>query len=199
MTSVTEGGQPRHPGRAGLRMRDMVGAVVVLVAIIGVIMAIYGGCTFSPGGPTVDQSAIPSADAAGELSRTARSVDFAVRSPEVPKGWRANSSSTSPVAAGEVLVRVGWITASGAFVQLSQSGGAVADVLVTETGAQEAPAKTGTVDVAGVTWTTYPSRRDEPAWVATIDGTVLLITGSAQEKEFRELATATRQAAPLTR
>lgn len=196
MASVTEGG---HPGRAGLRMRDMIGAVAVLLAIIGVVMAFYGGCTFSPGGPSVDPSSIPSVDAANELSRTARSVDFPLRSPAVPKDWQANSTGTAAVGAGEIVVRVGWITASGAFVQLSQSGGSVEDVLVKETGAEKAPAADGSVEVAGTTWTNYPSRRNEPAWVTDMDGTVLLITGSAPEKEFRELATATQEAEPLAK
>jgi hypothetical protein len=178
-------------------MRDMIGAVIVLVAIIGVVMAFYGGCTFSPGGPTVDRSSIPSTDAAAELSRTARSVAFPLRSPEVPKGWQANSAGTAPVGAGEIVVRVGWVTASGAFAQLSQSGGTVEDVLLKETGADHAPRATGTVEVAGTTWTSYPSRRDEPAWVTELDGTVLLITGSAPENELRELATATQKAEPL--
>jgi uncharacterized protein DUF4245 len=183
-------------------MRDMVGAVVVLVAIIGVVMAFYGGCSFSPGRPAVDSSAIPSADAAGQLARTARSVAFPVREPAVPKGWRANSASTSAVgsgASGNVVVRVGWITSSGAFVQLSQSGGEASDVLVKELGQAEAPAPDGSVEVDGATWTSYPGRRDEPAWVRSLDGTVVLITGSAPESEFRQLATATQQATPLAR
>jgi hypothetical protein len=194
MGFVTEGG---HPGRAGLRMRDMIGAVVILVAIIGVVMAFYGGCSFSPGGPSVDPSAAPTADAAGELTRTARSVAFPVREPTVPKGWRPNSASAGPVGAGELVVRVGWLTATGTFVQLSQSGGTVKDVLVKETGQAEPPVATGTADVAGVEWTTYPARRDEPAWVTELDGAVLLITGSASEDEFRQLAEATQKATPL--
>lgn len=196
MGFVSEGG---HPGRGGLRMRDMVGAMVVLVAIIGVVMAFYGGCSFSPGRPTVDSAAVPSADASGELTRTARSVAFAVREPAVPKGWRANSADTSSVGAGEVVVRVGWVTSSGKYLQLSQSGGTVADVLVKETGQAEAPRADGSVEVDGVTWTSYPARRDEPAWVTTLDGTVLLVTGSAPESEFRELAAATQDATPLAR
>jgi hypothetical protein len=183
-------------------MRDMVGAVVVLVVIIGVVMAFYGGCTFSPGRPTVDSASVPSADAAGQLTRAARSVAFSVREPAVPKGWRANSASTSAVgsgASGDVVVRVGWITSSGAFVQLSQSGGEASDVLVTELGQAEAPASNGTVEVAGVTWTSYPGRRDEPAWVTSLDGAIVLITGSAPEPEFRQLATATLKATPLAR
>lgn len=199
MGFVTESG---HPGRAGLRMRDMIGAVLVLVAIIGVVMAYFGACSFSPGGPSVDQNAVPTADASGELDRTARSVAFSVRSPVVPAGWRANSAGTSSVgsgASGDVVVRVGWLTASGSYVQLSQSGGDAADVLVKETGQEEAPKASGSVEVDGVTWTSYPARRDEPAWVTELDGTVLLITGSASEADFRRLATATQQATPLTR
>jgi hypothetical protein len=199
MGFVTEGG---HPGRTGLRMRDMVGAVVVLVAIIGVVMAFYGSCSFSPGGPKVDPASAPTADAAGQLSRTARSVTFPVRSPAVPDGWRANSASTSSVgsgASGDVIVRVGWLTSSGAFVQLSQSGGEVADVLVEETGQEKAPTAAGSVEVDGVTWTSYPARREEPAWVTELDGAVLLITGSASEADFRELATAVQEATPLAR
>jgi hypothetical protein len=196
MGFVTEGG---HPGRAGLRMRDMLGAVLILVAIIGAVMAFYGGCSFSPGRPSVDPSSVPSADASGELTRVARSVTFAVREPAVPRGWRANSASTGPAGAGEVIVRVGWVTSSGAFVQLSQSAAEVRDVLVKETGQDDPPASTGTVEVGGETWTRYPGRRDEQAWVAELDGTVVLITGSASEAEFRQLAEATQKAEPLPR
>jgi len=199
MGFVTEGG---HPGRAGLRMRDMVGAVVVLVAIIGAVMGFYGSCSFSPGGPTIDSASVPSADASGQLTRTARTVAFSVREPAVPSGWRANSAGTSPVgagASGDVVVRVGWVTSSGAYLQLSQSGGAAADVLVKETGQDEAPAASGSVEVAGVTWTSYPGRRDEPAWVTELDGAVVLITGSAPDSEFRQLAAAMQKATPLPR
>lgn len=178
----------------------MVGAMVVLVVIIGVVMAFFGSCSFSPGGPSVDPKTAPTADASGQLSRTARSVTFPVREPAVPKGWRANSASTSSVGGGasaDVIVRVGWLTSSGTFLQLSQSGGEVADVLVAETGREEAPAASGSIEVDGVTWTSYPARRDEPAWVTELDGAVVLITGSASEADFRQLATATQTATPL--
>jgi hypothetical protein len=194
MGDVAEGG---HPGRAGLRMRDMVGAVVVLLLIIGAVLAWFGGCSFSPGRPSVDQASVPSADASAALTRAAGSVAFPVREPAVPKGWRANSTSTASVGAGEVVVRVGWLTASGKYLQLSQSGGTVQDVLVTETGQAKAPAATGSVQVDGVRWTSYPGRRDEPVWVTELDGTVVLVTGSASESEFRQLATATQEATPL--
>ncbi|MGB3444212.1 MAG: DUF4245 domain-containing protein [Actinophytocola sp.] len=190
------------PARGSLRMRDMIGAMVVLLLIIGAVLAFYGGCSFSPGGPTVDPKTAPSADASGELERAARSAAFAVREPRVPAGWRPNSASTTAVGAGataSVVVRVGYVTSSGAFLQLSQSGGDAGEVVAKETGQAEPPKANGTVEVDGVTWTTYPGRRDEPAWVADLDGVVVLITGSAQEAEFRQLAAAAQNATPLSR
>ncbi|MFC4853173.1 DUF4245 domain-containing protein [Actinophytocola glycyrrhizae] len=188
------------PGRASLRMRDMIGAMVVLLVIIGAVLAFYGGCQFSPGGPTVDPGTAPSADASGQLERTARSAAFPVREPEVPEEWRPNSTSTTAVGAGgtaSVVVRVGYVTTAGAFVQLSQSGGDAGEVVALETGQDEPPEPTGSVEVDGVTWTTYPGRRDEPAWVTELDGAVLLVTGSAPEPEFRQLAKAAQEATPL--
>ena len=190
------------PDRASLRMRDMVGAVVVLLLIIGAVLAFYGGCSFSPGGPTVDPKTAPSVDASEQLERAARSAAFAVREPELPEDWRPNSASTTAVGSGataSVVVRVGYVTSGGAFLQLSQSGGDAGEVVAKETGQDEPPAATGTVEVDGVTWATYPGRRDEAAWVADLDGVVVLVTGSAQEDEFRRLAEAAQVAAPLPR
>lgn len=178
----------------------MIGAVVILVVIIGAVFAFYGGCSFSPGGPTIDPAAAPSIDAGKKLDEAASSVTFPVREPAVPSSWRSNSSSTSAVGAGaaaDVVVRVGWVTTGGTFVQLSQSGGDRADVVAKEIGRGDAR-PTGEVEVAGVTWTTYPGRREEPTWVTELDGTVLLITGSGSEAEFRQLATAAQEAEPLT-
>ncbi|HEX2132518.1 MAG TPA: DUF4245 domain-containing protein [Actinophytocola sp.] len=194
----TEPGGHRPPGRAGLRMRDMIGAVLVLLVIVGVLATVTRSCSFDPGGPNVGPENAPTVDVSAHLDDAARSVAFTVRQPETPEGWRANSSSTAAVgtgAAADVVVRVGWVTPGGRYVQLSQSGGTAADVLATETG--ESGAATGTVDAGGVTWNVHSSRRDEVAWVTTLDGTVTLITGSATEDEFRALAEAVTEAPPV--
>ncbi|HEY0448001.1 DUF4245 domain-containing protein [Actinophytocola sp.] len=179
-------------------MRDMIGAMVVLLVIVGVLVAVTRGCSFDPGAPSANPDTAPSVDASAKLREAAASVTFPVRQPAVPKGWKANSSSTAGVgsgAAADVVVRVGWLTSSGRYLQLSQSGGTVPDVLQTETG--ESGTRTGTVAVAGVTWETYPSRRDEVAWVTTLDGVVTLLTGSAAQGEFEQLAKAVQNAEPL--
>lgn len=194
----TEPGGHRPPGRAGLRMRDMIGAVVVLLVIVGVLVTVTRGCSFDPGGPNVSPDSAPSVDASAKLRDAAGSAPFTLRQPRVPADWRANSSSTSAVGAGadaSVVIRVGWVTPSGRYLQLSQSGGRGEDVLATETG--ESGRSTGTVEVAGTSWDTYDSRRDELAWLTTVDGVVMLVTGSGTEEEFRVLAEAARTATPL--
>ncbi|HEU5472062.1 MAG TPA: DUF4245 domain-containing protein [Actinophytocola sp.] len=187
------------PPRIRAGVRDLLGSLAVLLVIMGVLVGFSRGCSFSPGGPTVDQGAAPSADVSRDLAAAAGSVDFAIRRPEVPAGWRANSSSVSAVGAGaSVVVRVGWLTPDGRFVQLSQSGGEPADVVAAETG-QRGPRATGQVDVLGTTWTTYPGRRAEQAWVTRLDGVTTLITGSAAEADFQVLARAVQAAAPVAK
>lgn len=194
----TEPGGHRPPGRAGLRMRDMIGAIVVLLVIIGVLVTFTRGCSFDPGGPDVSPGSAPSVDASAKLRDAAGSVTFPVRRPELPDGWRPNSSSTSPVGTGasaNVVVRVGWVTPEGRYLQLSQSGARAEEVLSVETG--ESSASTGSVEVSGVTWSVHSSRRDEVAWLTTLDGTVTVVTGSGTEEEFRELASSVLAAEPL--
>jgi hypothetical protein len=194
---VTDTSQQEPPsGRAATRVRDLVGSLVVLLLVIGAVLIYSRGCSFSPGGPSVDPNAAPTVDASRELTAAASRVDFPIRRPALSAGWRANSASTSAVGAGDdVIVRVGWLTAGGGFLQLSQSGGKPADVLAAETG-RDGARSTGEVDVDGTRWTRYPGRRDEQAWVTTL-GVTVLITGTAGEDEFRVLAKAIQQAAPL--
>lgn len=131
-----------------------------------------------------------------DLGSAARSVDFPIRRPALPTEWRANASSTSAVGRGDsVIVRVGWLTPAR-FIQLSQSGGAVNDVVIAETGQADA-ISTGSVDVNGTRWTTYPGRRAEQAWVTRLDRTTVLITGTAPEADFRTMASAVQTANPL--
>lgn len=94
------------------------------------------------------------------------------------------------------MVRVGWLTPAGAYAQLSQSDGPLAEVVALEVGRDKVAAE-GTVDVDGVEWTRYPGRRDEPAWAREGDGTVLVVTGNASEADLRVLAAAAQKADPL--
>ncbi|WP_143231028.1 DUF4245 domain-containing protein [Actinosynnema sp. ALI-1.44] len=190
------------PSRFKTSARDMVLSLVVLLAIIGSIVWLTQGCEFSPSGPTIDPSSAPTVDASKELGAAARRVDFPVRVPAVPDGWRANSSNTLPLGQGPTrttAVRVGWITPGGKYLRLSQSKAPVEDLVVLEAGGGVTADTIGSADVAGMKWTKYHGRGDEPAWVLSVDGVQLLITGSGTDDDFRALATAAQTAKPITR
>lgn len=182
----------------------MVWSLVPLTLVILAFAGLAGMCAFSPGGPETDRSAVPTVDAAAELSRVAAELPFAVRNPGVPAGWRANSFGVRPVtgadgAAGATsprAVRVGWLLPGGGYLRLSQSDAGERELVAAETGTAR-PAPVGAVQVDGVSWVHYPSVRDEPAWVTEVSGVRLLVTGSAPEVELRTLAAAVLAAQPL--
>ncbi|WP_300008570.1 DUF4245 domain-containing protein [Pseudonocardia sp.] len=182
---------PRKPPRSAMTLRDMLVAIGVLALVVVVIGGVTRGCTFSPGGPTVDQGALPVVDAPAELRDLARTVPFALRVPGVPPGWRSNSVGQDRVdpadeAAGR-SVRVGYLTSEGRYLRLVQSDATEEALLAAETGAAAVPAR-GTTDVGGLTFVVYGAPDDEPIWIGELDGVRVLITGSGTEQDFQALA-----------
>lgn len=181
----------RKPPRSALGMREMLGAIGVLVVIIAVLGAVSGSCSFAPGGPRVDSSAGPVVDAPAEITRLASSVPYAVRVPAVPAGWRSNSVDQDLLdpadpAVGRAL-RVGYLTPGGRYLRLLQSDGTEEALLASETGGAPVPAR-GTAEVAGVPFVVYGAEDEEPIWIGELDGVRLLLTGSADEPDLRALA-----------
>ncbi|PPK70226.1 DUF4245 domain-containing protein [Actinokineospora auranticolor] len=165
--------------------RDMLLSLLALLVIIGAILFLNRGCSFSPGTPVSDPATAPKVDVAASLSRAKE--PFRVRVPAVPEGWRGNSFTSGKVEPSGRVVRAGWLTPEK-FMQLSQSDADIMPLVASETG--EGAGATGTVDVSGTQWTVFPGRRAEKAWVADVDGVRLLITGTGSENDFRTLATA---------
>ncbi|MDV6011534.1 DUF4245 domain-containing protein [Haloechinothrix sp. LS1_15] len=187
--------------RLGQGVRDLVLSLAILLGIIAVISMIIGSCEFSPGGPSVDPDAAPEVDAGQELQRMATRVDFPVRSPELGQDWQATSANSAAAVNPEAdtIVRVGWLTPGGEYIRLSQSPAPAPYVVADETerspGALEA---TGEVTVGDHEWQEYPALENEVAWVVTLDEVQVMITGSAGEKEFGEMARAVLEAEPAT-
>jgi len=180
----------------------MLLSVVLLAVIVGAVVGLTRGCEFSPTGPSVDPSAVPSVDATKELRSAGGRVTFAIRVPALPGDWRSNSFNTIPVGQGAqatTAVRVGWITPDGKYLRLSQSDAAVDLLVPLEAGSEASADSRGSVDVAGTKWTKYPGKGTEQSWVTTLDGVQLLITGSGTEDDFRTLATAAQTAKPVER
>jgi Protein of unknown function (DUF4245) len=193
-------GPPAKPPRSALTMRDLLGAVVLLVAVVLVFGGLTRGCAFAPTGPTVDPSAGPTVDAPAQLRALAGSAPFPLRVPAVPPGWRANAVGTVRVgAAGHLAVRTGYVLPSGRYLRVVQSDANDAELLASEAKAAGSPAAEqgsaavapGPVDVAGTSWVTYTVGLAEPVRLAEVGGVRLLITGSGDDAEFRMLAAAT--------
>ncbi|WP_424184317.1 DUF4245 domain-containing protein [Actinokineospora sp. G85] len=175
--------------------RDMLMSLAALLVIIAALLLFTRSCSFSPGGPEIDQSAAPTADLPPAFSQVAPTLDFPLRLPTTPATWRPNSTSTAPAGPTSVVVRAGWLTGAG-FAQLSQSAATPNDLVEIEGGA---PESTGSVEIDGTQWTVHPGRRAEPIWTTRLGDTTLLVTGSAPEPDLRALAAATLKAQPITK
>lgn len=172
------------PPRSALGPRQLIGALLVLLPV----MLLFGGlsrCSFSPGGPSVDPSAGPTVDAPALLRAAAPQVPFALRIPAVPPGWHSNAVNRALIDGGQI-VRAGYVTGAGRYLQLVQSDATEEAVL--RDVARSVPPGSGTVEAGGQRWVVYQGA--EPFWVADVGGVRLLITGSAGEGEFRALAEA---------
>lgn len=172
-------------------MRDMLFAIGVLVVVVVVFGGLTRGCSFSPGGPTVDPGAGPVVDAPAQLRALAPRVPFALRIPAVPPDWRSNSTGQDLVdptdGTSGRAVRVGYVTPEGRYLRLLQSNASEEALLAVEAGATVVPAQ-GVVDVAGVRFVVYGAPDEEPIWIGQLpSGVRVLITGSGTEAEFRTL------------
>ncbi|WP_165922253.1 DUF4245 domain-containing protein [Pseudonocardia endophytica] len=186
----------RKPERTETRMKDILGAVLILIPIALLIVGVGRGCSFAPTGPELDPGAGPTVDAPARLTEYARVSTFGLRVPDVP--WRSNSTDRGPVQGGGTAVRVGYLTEQGRYLRLVQSDASEEGLLATEGG----PGSTaeGVTRAAGRDWVTYRGNNGEPVRIATLPGSPtvrLLITGSGTDDEFRALAEATVRARVL--
>ena len=182
-------GPSGKPPRSALSVRDMVGAVAVLVAVVLLFAGMTRSCSFAPGGPSVDPASGPSVDAPAQLRVLAGSMAFPLRVPAPPAGWRATTVDTARVGEnGARAVRTGYLTSDGHYLRLVQSDADELALLATE--AQGTPVAAGPIVVTGTTWVSYTDDTREPIRIAALDGVRLLITGSGTDDEFRTLAAA---------
>lgn len=168
-------------------------APLVLVCIV--LAGVLGMCSFTPSGPTA--GAPPSYDAHAALQADARQFSFPIREPSLPAGWRANSGGRDSVD-GVPLSRVGYLSPSGAYMAVLQSG-APEERLVPKVNTSLVPR--GPEDVDGVRWVAYEGDEGvEPLWVTRLGNTVTVgVTGAGDAEAFRTVARAVQTATPLPR
>lgn len=176
--------------------RDMMLSLIPLVLMCIVIATIASQCSFRPGGPKAGP--VPDFDIAAALKVDARELSFPIRNPRVPDGWKPNSGTRTTVtgAGGGDVSTVGYITGSGAFMQLSQSN-ATEDAMVPALFGNRAA--TGSNDVDGHTWVIYDQQGSEPLWVADFQQVRILLRGAGTPEDFTALAHGVDAATPITR
>lgn len=199
----TTGNEPptRRSPRGRLGMRDMVLSMVVLGVGVLILAAISTGFSFSPGGASGNTSNLQPVDVHAELQAAVGQAKFPLREPRLPAGWHANSDSVDSIGenGADQAVRIGWITPSGHYLQLSQSNGTPLDLVraTAGLGADVPVAATGTEAVDGTQWTVYPGVRSESSWVTDLGQVRMFVTGNGSDAEFRTLAAAALTGTPV--
>ncbi|GAA4694457.1 DUF4245 domain-containing protein [Phytohabitans rumicis] len=162
------------------RPRDMVLSMAVLLVPVLIIVLIYR--VVQGGDQPVKVDTAPALD-------QARSVGaFPVSEPSgLDDGWRPISATFQTADGGKVL-RIGYVTPSGAGVQLVQSDVPAERLLPAELTGSGQPR--GATDIAGQSWQRYTARPGEQALVLLQPDRTVIVVGSAEETELRILATA---------
>lgn len=146
----------------------MVGALVVLVGLIGVWLALHALTGNDPPSPvqTVDYTRdVPTA-------RKAAGFDL-VAPPRLPSGWRATTVSFTPGLRSHW--HLGVLTDQGRYVGLEQSTESVTSMVrayVDESAARGTP-----LDVSGQSWSTYTDARGDLALARREGRTTTVVIG----------------------
>ncbi|WP_342319440.1 DUF4245 domain-containing protein [Corynebacterium mayonis] len=174
--------------------RDMLINVVLIVAIMLVVVGFTGMCSFNPGAP--EQGPVQKVDAESFLGLEARGVNYPVRYPEMPQGWTTNSARRSMIDNAPAPV-IGWVTPKKGYIQLTQTGAALADATAS---ADHHPRElTRTVDVEGLSVQVYTSQDTDvrDMWAADLGDARILVTGAGTDEDFLEVVAATKDAKVL--
>lgn len=175
--------------------------VLACIALAG----LAGTCAFRPGG--ISAGPVPSYDVVAALNADAQTLGFPIRLPAVPQGWQPNSGGRGSIADGRadasgqrlraVTSRVGYISANGMYVSLTQSN---ADEVALVDSIRSGLRPTGAEVVDGIRWVVYQGDGD-PVWTtrlaAKTGAAQLAITGAAGPDQFRVLAAAVQNQPPL--
>nr|WP_255468581.1 DUF4245 domain-containing protein [Corynebacterium sp. LK29] len=172
--------------------RDMILTLVVMFLAVAVTIGFTGLCSFNPGKP--ENGPVREVDAAPFVNVEARRVDYPVRLPKVPEGWTSNSTRAG-MAAGKQTTIIGYVTASGAFIQVTQTDAEAGQL--PDDGKNRL--RDGTTDVEGTTWTKYEPAEDNVrrVWVGDLGDSRAIIEGTANDEEFTQLAAALQKAEPI--
>lgn len=127
-------------------------------------------------------------DAAPVVSRARAAGDFPVAAPGgLPAGWRTVSARYVG-GEGQAVLRLGYLSPSGAGFQVVQSDRPAAELLGSELTSAARPL--GAAEVGGRDWQRYAGRPGERALVLLAAERSILVLGAGDEAELTALAAA---------
>ncbi|HEU5107784.1 MAG TPA: DUF4245 domain-containing protein [Micromonosporaceae bacterium] len=170
------------PSRPSRRPRDLALSLLVLLLPIALLVGVYR---------VLHQGEEPVlVDAAPVVERARAAGDFPVAEPTgLADGWRT-LTARYVAGDGQAVLRIGYLTPSGAGVQLVESDRPADALLGAELTSSARPEGTRSVD--GRDWQRYAGRPGERALVLLEPERTLLVVGAAGEEELAELAASLR-------
>lgn len=172
----------------------MILSLAVIVVLMLVTVGATGLCSYEPGAP--ENGPVREVDAHTFMGLEARAASHPLRMPENPEGWVTNSARRGMVAEQPAAI-VGWVTAEGGFIQLTQTSVPL-DEAVREIDPDPRDLAR-TVTVAGQDVQVYQSEERDvrDLWAVDMGETTLLFTGAAPDEEFLTIIEDTVTAEPL--
>jgi hypothetical protein len=172
-----------QPGRYQRSFSGMLGALVVLLLVIGGFIA-FRAVTRD------DLEVEPEQVDYLETVRLAQQADLTVvYPPSVPEGWQATSVESQPGREWGI----GFLTPDG-FAGIHQSEDSSNDLL--ETYVDEAPTEGDPVTIAGQEWEAWSDDGGDRGYLGEVDGQQVLVYGSESAETLQSLA-ASLTTAPL--
>lgn len=168
-----------QPGRYQRSFSGMVGALLVLLLVIGAFLAFRA---LNRDDLDVEPETVDYRQAVGFAQDAGRTVVYPA---SLAEGWRATSVDSQT----ERAWGIGFLTPDRKFAGVHQAEASVEDLL--ETFVDEETEERGEVrldSAIDATWSSYEDSGGDLAYVAELDGQRVLVYGSAAAADLRRLA-----------
>ncbi|MGO1572326.1 DUF4245 domain-containing protein [Corynebacterium casei] len=168
--------------------RDMMLSLGVIVVGMLAVVGGTGLCTINP--ETSDLSAVREVDGEAFLDLEARAAQgAAIRIPDVPEDWVANSARRASVAQSPSSV-VGWVTPQEGYLSSWQTQVSLDDGLAGFDEHFREETETINIDGQDVIVASTEERNVRDVWAFDMEDERVLLSGTASEEEFTELVRA---------
>ncbi|MEY8578789.1 DUF4245 domain-containing protein [Corynebacteriaceae bacterium 6-324] len=168
--------------------KDMMLSLGVIVVGMLAVVGGTGLCTINP--EASDLSAVREVDGEAFLDLEARAAQgAAIRIPDVPEDWVANSARRASVAQSPSSV-VGWITPQEGYLSSWQTQVSLDDALAGFDEHFREETETINIDGQDVIVASTEERNVRDVWAFDMEDERVLLSGTASEEEFTELVRA---------